>query len=141
MKMPTRPRLFIGLMLTLHAAAVQADTEPAGKLPLRPPQPPASLAGTPQAEIEVWVDLSVPALGSLPSDQHDERDALRRRITRQQDEVMAQLVRLGAVEIARVQQVRNAIAVRLPATELARARAIAGVRNVRPVQHIERKPP
>lgn len=140
--MLTRSDLVVGLAMTLHPLGALADVGPRSEVPsLRPPAPPASLGRAPHGEIEVWVDLSLPALGSLPGDKHDERTALRQRIAQQQDEVMAQLARLGAVEVARVQQVRNSVAVRMPANALVHARKIPGVRNVRTVQHIERKAP
>jgi hypothetical protein len=94
-----------------------------------------------QAWIEVWVDLSVPELASLPREQSAEREALRLRIAAQQDEVMDALRMLGAVEVARVQQLRNALAVRLPASQLAAARVLPGVRAVRVVRDVERRPP
>jgi hypothetical protein len=120
------------------ATPLHADTEPS--VSYRPPTPPAYKAAPADAAvpIEVWVDLSEPALATLPRDRAEERVALRRRIERQQADVMAQLKALGAVEIARVQQVRNSLAVRLPAGAVPRVREIPGVRSVRPVQNIKR---
>jgi hypothetical protein len=89
--------------------------------------------------LEVWIDLSLPALSSM-SDQKS-RDALHARIREQQDAVMTELVSLGAVELARVVQVRNAIAVRIPSSALEQARAIAGVERVRVVKDRKRTPP
>ena len=89
----------------------------------------------PTAELDVWVDLTLPPLASLSRNQTAERSALRSKIVNQQGTVMARLVALGAVEKGRVQQLRNALAVRLPASALAEARRIPGVRQVRPVQH------
>ena len=99
------------------------------------PDPPASQVQPRDDTVEVWVDLSEPELASLPRDALDQRVALRQRIEQQQDDVMQHLRLLGAVEQARVQQVRNALAVRLPSGALAQARAIPGVRAVRIVRH------
>jgi hypothetical protein len=93
--------------------------------------------GSPQT-IEVWVVLSEPALASLPRDAANERKELRRRIERQQDDIMAQLAALGAVESARVQGVRNAIAVRLPPTAIESAKKIKGVTGVHAISHRNR---
>ena len=84
--------------------------------------------------IDIWVDLSLPALATLPRDDRDGRSALRERIAHQQDAVMAQLCALGASELARVQQLRNAVAVRLPKAVLDAARRIAGVQRLRVVR-------
>lgn len=89
-------------------------------------------------EVEVWVVLSEPALATLPRDANAQRNALRQRIVRQQDDVTAQLAALGAVEIARVQQARNAIAVRLPSAAIESAKKIHGVIAVRRVSHRNR---
>jgi hypothetical protein len=89
----------------------------------------------------VWVELSEPALARLPRDQVAARAAQLRRIVEEQDRVMVQLHRLGAVERARVRTVRNALAVTLPTAVLDRARAIDGVRAVRVVQHRNRVSP
>ncbi|HEY8710899.1 MAG TPA: hypothetical protein VIM34_23215, partial [Burkholderiaceae bacterium] len=97
---------------------------------------PADAAG----RVSVWVDLDLPELASVPREQRAEREALRRHIQAQQDTVMGRLRELGAIEHARVQQVRNALAVRLPAAQLAAARRIPGVRAVRIVRNIDRDP-
>jgi hypothetical protein len=89
-------------------------------------------------EVAVWVVLSEPALATLPRDANAQRSALRQRIVRQQDDVTAQLAALGAVEIARVQQARNAIAVRLPSAAIESAKKIHGVTAVRQVSHRNR---
>jgi hypothetical protein len=88
--------------------------------------------------VEVWVVLSEPALKTLPRDANKERTALRLRIQRQQDDVMAQLAALGALEEARVQHARNALAVRLPPAAIDRASRIAGVVSIRRVTHRNR---
>jgi hypothetical protein len=88
-----------------------------------------------RGEVEVWVVLSEPALASLPREADQERAALLQRIVRQQNDVMAQLAALGAVETARIQQVLNALAVRLPADAIPRVKEIPGVRDVRGVHH------
>lgn len=85
--------------------------------------------------VEVWVVLSEPALSTLPRDANKERSAARRRIQRQQDDVMAQLAALGAVESARVLHSRNALAVRLPPAAVERAGKIKGVISIRRVTH------
>jgi hypothetical protein len=104
----------------------------------RTPAGTAGPAHSTNREVEVWIDLSVQPLASVARDASDERAALRALVVAQQDDVMGQLSRLGAVELARVQLVRNALAVRMPADALDRARSIAGVRNIRPVTHIQR---
>jgi hypothetical protein len=94
--------------------------------------------GAPQT-VEVWVVLSEPALASLPRDAAaNERDELLRRIRRQQDDIMTQLAALGAVESARVQRVRNAIAVRLPPVAIESAKKIPGVIGVHAISHRNR---
>lgn len=88
--------------------------------------------------VEVWVVLSEPALATLPRDANEQRSALRERLVRQQDDVMAQLAALGAVELARVQRVRNAIAVRIPPAAIDGAKKISGVTAVHAVSHRNR---
>jgi hypothetical protein len=88
--------------------------------------------------IEVWVDLSEPALATLGAAPSAAHSALRRRIDEQQDRVMAALRALGATESARTRTVRNALVVKLPIAALDKARAIDGVRAVRAVQHRHR---
>lgn len=91
----------------------------------------------PATPVAVWVDLDLPELASLPREQEAERAALRRRIVEQQDQVMARLRALGAVEQARVQVVRNALAVRLRPDQIDAARKLPGVRGVHPVRDAE----
>jgi hypothetical protein len=91
--------------------------------------------------LEVWVLLSLPGLASLPREPGPEHEALRERILLQQDQVMAGLRELGAVELARVQWVRNALAVRLPAAQVPAARGLPGVLSVRAVRNQDRVPP
>jgi hypothetical protein len=98
-------------------------------------------AASPDAMVDAWVVLSLPELASLPREAAAERQALQARIEQQQDEVMAALRALGAVELARVQQLRNALAVRLPLAQVPAARAVSGVRAVQPVRDIDRGPP
>ena len=96
------------------------------------------LPGSPQM-IEVWVVLSEPALASLPRDAAPgARTELRQRIKRQQDDIMKQLAALGAVESARVQAVRNAIAVTLPPDAIESAKKISGVISVHTISHRNR---
>lgn len=85
--------------------------------------------------LSVWVDLDEPELARVPAGQPEQREAQRARILIQQEQVMARLRELGAIEQARVHVVRNALAVRLPRTNLAAAAVLPGVRAVRPVQH------
>lgn len=66
---------------------------------------------------------------------------MRSNILAQQARVMRDLLGLGAQELARVQQVRNAVAVRLDAAQMDAARALPGVRAVRVVRNIQRPPP
>ncbi len=101
---------------------------------------PAAGSGERQT-IDVWVDLDLPALASLPRQNAVERKALRLRIVQQQDAVMAKLRELGAQERGRVQLLRNALAVRLPRDQLDAARRLPGVHGVRPVRDLERVPP
>ena len=98
--------------------------------------PPATQAGW----VSVWVDLNLPELASVPREQRAAREALHLQIQAQQQDVMVRLRDLGAIEQARVKQVRNALAVRLPVTQLDAARHIPGVRAVRTVRHIDRGP-
>jgi hypothetical protein len=94
--------------------------------------------GAPQT-VEVWVVLSEPALVSLPRDAGaNERAELLRRIERQQDDIMKQLAALGAVESARVQRVRNAIAIRIPPAAIDGAKKIDGVIGVHAISHRNR---
>ena len=79
-------------------------------------------------------------MASLPLGRRTERAALRLKILAQQDAVMERLRELGAIEQARVQQVRNALAVRLPGAQMEAARKIAGVRAVSLVRDIDRGP-
>jgi hypothetical protein len=127
----------LGLLLLPHA--LQAEhvslSEMTGH---RPPALRAELAEEMQGEVEVWIDLSLPALSTLPGDQHEARATLRTRIEKQQDAVMAQLTALGAKEEARILHVRNSLAVRMPASALDEVRRIQGVVNVRKVRHIQR---
>jgi hypothetical protein len=78
-------------------------------------------------------------LASLPREATaDERAELRRRIQRQQDDIIKQLAALGGVESARVQGVRNAIAVNLPPAAIESAKKIKGVISVHTISHRNR---
>jgi hypothetical protein len=85
-----------------------------------------------------WLDLSEPALSSVGYDRPAERVDLLARIDRQQDEVLERVRELGGEELARVKEVRNAVAVTLPATAVPAVGRIRGVLRVRPVQHRNR---
>ena len=112
-----RPHVYTSLIASVLVAAVQV------------------VHGSPQT-VEVWVVLSEPALSSLPHETAvSDRDELRRRIERQQDDIMTQLAALGAVESARVQVVRNAIAVKLPPAAIGSAKKIKGVLSVHAIDH------
>jgi protein-disulfide isomerase len=128
--MRTRRRWFLwaGLSACLATSlAASASSVSASK-------PAEVRAGT----VSVWVDLDLPALAEVPA---SDRAALRANILAQQAQVMLGLQALGAQEVARVQQVRNAVAVRLDASQMAAARALPGVRLVRIARDIERSPP
>ena len=90
----------------------------------RAPAPPLRLAAQTQGEVDVWIDLSVPALSTLPRDEQEACDRLRANIEAQHDKVIAQLASLGAKEQARILHVRNSLAVRMRASAFAQARAI-----------------
>ncbi|HEU0202145.1 MAG TPA: hypothetical protein VFR86_17145 [Burkholderiaceae bacterium] len=130
-----------GALAAVVPPAAGADRNGAAAAPHRPPEPPAVLSKPPAEDVEVWVDLSEPPLATLPRDARQARADLTMRIGAQQNEVMVQLAALGAVELARVQHVRNALAVRLPVGALPQARAIPGVVNVRTVRHFRRDAP
>ncbi|MFT3955359.1 MAG: hypothetical protein QM722_13505 [Piscinibacter sp.] len=82
--------------------------------------------------IDVWLDLDPPATvrqASAPA------SAARIALVRaQQDGIAARLPALGAVELARVQQVGNAMAVRIDADRIDELKALPGVKRVRPVR-------
>jgi len=85
--------------------------------------------------VEVWVVLSEPPVaGSQAAGQLE-------RVTRQQDQVMADLRALGATELARVALANNALAVTIDSSKLSEAKRISGVRSVSRVRNIEREPP
>lgn len=107
-------------------------------MPSQPSAPPVSRARPLNHIVEVWVDLTLPPTASVPRTDRAERAELLRRIANQQDELMAKLALLGAVEVARVQHSRNALAVRIPLASLDRARQIPGVRAVSLVRHPHR---
>lgn len=95
----------------------------------------ALLAGAPAVAagpIDVWLDLDEPPPGLQASAPGAvERSA---RVRAQQDAVAARLPALGAVELARVQQVGNAIAVRIEADRIGQLQSLPGVQRVRPVR-------
>jgi hypothetical protein len=122
------------MVLSISGPALSAD-EP----PVRVPMSPADTRSYSKHDfVEVWVVLSEPALATLPRDAVEERVALRDRILRQQNDVMAQLAGLGATESGRTQQASNALAVRLPAAAIQSVKKIDGVIGVRPVSHRNR---
>jgi hypothetical protein len=137
--------LWVGLSVlsvcgvTAVAASASTPTPPradlaASSTAVSPPKTPIGQVGT----VSVWVDLDLPALAEVPL---AERAALRSNILAQQALVMRGLQALGAHELTRVQQVRNAVAVRLDAAQIDAASALPGVRSVRIVRNIERQPP
>jgi hypothetical protein len=117
-------QLVVVLAGALPLGAGLADVViPAEATPYRPPQPPVSHTEP------------------LPIVPRAERAAHFLRVVEQQNEVMARLAPLGAIETARVQHLRNAIAIRISADMLERARAIDGVKAVRIVRHLQRSKP
>ena len=136
--MPTLLPVLVLVPMLLLCAFASPQALASGPAPASTPGSPSALGSA--GWVMVWVDLALPEMASLPGEQKAERQALRARIIAQQNEVMARLRELGAVEEARVQQVRNALAVRLPGAQLDAARAIPGVRGVRRVRHVERGP-
>jgi hypothetical protein len=98
---------------------------------------PASEAGT----SSVWVELDAPALSSLHGASKAAHEALRQRISAQQDETMLRLKQLGAVEQSRIQVLRNALAVRIPLQNIQAARRLVGVRSVKEVHDKTLAPP
>jgi hypothetical protein len=88
----------------------------------------------PEPVIEVWVELSeAPPLADADAPTSARQ---RQRVAAQQDEVGRALAALGAVEIARVQHLRNAIAVRMPRRSSAAVLAIPGVVRLRPTRSL-----
>lgn len=137
--MSNRRRLWIALVGALPLNTGLADVAaPTDEMSYRPPQPPVSRTKPQQPILEVWVELTLPPTAGVPQ---AERAAHYLRIVEQQNQVMAELERLGAVERARVQHSRNAIAVRMPTDALDRARAISGVKTVQVVRHLRRSKP
>jgi hypothetical protein len=76
--------------------------------------------------VEVWVDLTEPVAAGDP--------AQAARVASQQQQMAEALAALGAVELARVRHVRNAIAVRIDPARLPEVRALPGVVRVRPAR-------
>lgn len=110
--MPTRRRLLIG-------AALAARVEAAGF-------------------VDVWIELSEPALSTLPPGPQPGRAELDERIRRQQDAVAAQLRELGGRELGRIKSLRNAVAFALPEDQLDAARRLPGVVALRRAQDVPR---
>jgi hypothetical protein len=96
---------------------------------------------TPPDRVEVWLDLSEPALANVPQGDRNARKSQRQRIIVEQDRVASALQALGGVERGRVQLLRNSIAAELPRDQVDAARRIPGVRAVRLVRHVDRPPP
>jgi hypothetical protein len=84
------------------------------------------------ASVEVWLDLSEPPPG-LQTGTPASVDRIA-RLRAQQDSIAVQLPALGAVELARVQRVGNAIAVRVDAERISDLQALPGVKRVRPAR-------
>jgi hypothetical protein len=103
--------------------------------------PAKSMSTEDKQDVEIWVDLTLPALATARQASPAEREALRARVDAQQDEVTAALHVLGAVEIGRVQLLRNAVAVRLPRGRISEVKQISGVGGVRVVRHADLHPP
>lgn len=82
--------------------------------------------------IDVWLDLSEPPPG-LQASAPVAADRIR-LVRAQQDDIAARLPAIGAVELARIQQVGNTMAVRIDADRLPELQALPGVKRVRPVR-------
>lgn len=127
--------------LLLSAPVFAADPAPTARaLPTVVPEPaqvePGRRDTTPASgRVEVWVDLTLPALAAAPGASASSCGARRRALEAQQTAVAEQLRALGAVELARVRLVRNAIAVELPASAVDEVRKLPGVLRVRPITH------
>lgn len=132
------------LLSTPVVAAEPATTWPA--LPQVVPEPAQVESGhrdtTPASDrVQVWVDLTLPAFSAVPGASASSCGARRRALEAQQTAVAEQLRALGAVELARVQLVRNALAVELPASAVDEVRKLPGVLRVRPLTHRYRVDP
>ena len=88
--------------------------------------------------VEVWVLLSLPPVAARAAETAPQRAQALRDIDAQQAEVMARLLRLGAVERGRVRLARNALAVAVPNSALDEVRQLPGVTGVRRVMHRNR---
>jgi hypothetical protein len=147
-KRPNQITRLLALGAALAAPAILSTAgAPPGAAEPRPAPATATADGQPRAPAsqstcaqcaEFWLDLSEPTLSSIGHDQPAERAALLARIDRQQNEVLARVHELGGEEVARVKEVRNAVAVTLPAQAVPQARRIPGVLRVRSVQHRNR---
>ena len=82
--------------------------------------------------VEVWVLLTEPPVSSGTSHE---------LVMKQQQDVLAGLKALGAVELGRVSVARNAIAVSIDASKLPEVKQLSGVRSVTPVRDVRRDPP
>ena len=82
--------------------------------------------------VDVWILLTEPPIASGSTPQS---------VKQQQQAVMTELKALGAVELGRVSQARNALAVSIPKSKLPKVQQLAGVRSVSPVRDIQRDPP
>lgn len=110
-------------------AAHMSGPDSAGGVSSAPPAGPA--------QVQVWVELAGPPIGRRPGP-----DAPRpATVDAHQDELMARMRALGAVELGRVRIVRNAIAVEIAADRVDALRALQGVRRVSPVHHVGRPAP
>ena len=86
--------------------------------------------------VQVWVELELPPLADsgAGSGAHAAASAIEADLVRR-------MKSLGAVELGRVRVLRRAIAVEVPADRVDALRALAGVRRVTPVRHVDRPPP
>lgn len=82
--------------------------------------------------IDVWLELDERAAG--PQASTPETGTRIALVRAQQAGIAARLPALGAVELARVEQVGNAMAVRVDAERIAELKALPGVKRVRPVR-------
>lgn len=135
-----------GGVLLLPSPAAAAERVPvlaidplAEPIPVNVPPRGAASTGT---RLQVWVDLSMPAIAGLlmPS----ARAAYAQAVNAQQELVLPSLRALGAVELARLRLLNNSIAIELPADAVDAVRQLPGVIRVRPIidrHHIGPPPP
>lgn len=131
--------LFLGAVVLLPAAfadPIAGSPLPDGA-PTSTPEPTLAASRAPD-RVEVWVDLEMLPLSSVPSLTAAQRAEYRREIDAQQTLLIERLRRWGAAERARVQLVRNAVVVEVPESAIEEIRQLPGVTNVQRVTHRNR---